>query len=195
MPLTAALILAGGQGTRLGGVDKAFVTLAGRPLLEHLLARLQPQVAAIAISANGDPARFAAHCLPVLADVGFAGKGPLAGIAAGLAWAAAQGATALLSLPVDTPFIPPDLAARLAPAPAVAVWQGRQHHLVALWPVDLLPELIVFLGRPGAYKVRDALALRATRQVVFEAPDDPFQNINTPADLAAAENFLSSWPG
>jgi molybdopterin-guanine dinucleotide biosynthesis protein A len=188
--MAAALILAGGAGTRLGGADKAFLRLAGQPLISHLLTRLAPQAARMAVSANGDPARFQPYGLPVLADGVLAGKGPLAGVAAGLAWAASIGADALFTIPVDTPFIPADVIARLAPAPAAAVWQGRQHHLVALWPVGFLPALLDFLAAPGAYKVRDALALAAARQVAFEGGQDPFLNINTPEDLAVAERLL-----
>jgi molybdopterin-guanine dinucleotide biosynthesis protein A len=187
-----ALILAGGAGTRLGGADKAFLLLNGEPLIGHLLRGLAPQTDKIAISANADPARFADFGLPVLPDAPeHAGKGPLAGVAAGLAWASAIGAEALLTIPVDTPFITPDLLARLTPAPSVAVWQGRQHHLVACWPVSLLAELEAFLDRPGAYKVRDALALRGARQVRFDAPQDPFLNINTPDDLLAAHSRMA----
>jgi molybdopterin-guanine dinucleotide biosynthesis protein A len=184
--MTASLILAGGKGSRFGGADKAFVDLAGQPLIVHLLARLQPQVQDIAISANGDSDRFAEFDLKVLPDGIHAGKGPLAGVAAGLVWAKAIGAESLLTVPVDTPFIPPDLLRRLMPAPAVAVWQGRQHHLVAFWPVDMLPQLEAFLHEPGRYKVRDALALCDARQVVFGEAADPFLNINTAADLALA---------
>jgi molybdopterin-guanine dinucleotide biosynthesis protein A len=183
--MNAALILAGGQGTRLGGVDKALIPLHGRPLIAHLLARLAPQFSDIAISANGDAARFAAYGKPVLPD-SLPHKGPLAGVAAGLAWAAAIGARALLTVPVDTPFIPLDLLSRLSPTPGVAAYQGRQHHLVALWPVAFLPALERFLTAPGPYKVRDALALCAARPVAFTGPTDPFLNINTPEDLAAA---------
>ncbi|MDR3520530.1 MAG: molybdenum cofactor guanylyltransferase MobA [Acidocella sp.] len=183
--MIAALILAGGQGTRLGGADKAFVTLDGIPLISHLLTRLTPQVHRIAISANGDAARFAEFGLPVLPDL-HQGKGPLAGVAAGLAWAADIGAAALLTVPVDTPFIPHNLAERLSPAPSVGCYQGRQHHLAALWPVDCLPMLERFLEPEGKYKVRDFLKLIHARQVSFNAPYDPFMNINTPDDLAAA---------
>jgi molybdopterin-guanine dinucleotide biosynthesis protein A len=184
---TAALILAGGQGTRLGGADKAFVPLHGQPLLDHLLARLAPQTPTIAISANGDATRFAAYGLPVLADdQHFAGQGPLAGVATGLAWAASIGAEFLLTIPVDTPFTPPDLLAALTPGPSVAVYEGRQHHLVSLWPVAFLAGLKTFLGVPSAYKVRDALTLCGARQVAFAGAADPFHNINTPDDLAAA---------
>jgi molybdopterin-guanine dinucleotide biosynthesis protein A len=185
--MIAALILAGGQGTRLGGADKAFLTLAGQPLLTHLLSRLTPQMQTIAISANGDLTRFAPYALPLLPDApGHAQKGPLAGLAAGLAWAQTIGAASLLTIPVDTPFIPGNLLSRLLPAPAVAVWQSRQHHLIAHWPTAFLPELLAFLSRPGPYKVRDALTLARATPIAFAAPDDPFLNINTPEDLAAA---------
>jgi molybdopterin-guanine dinucleotide biosynthesis protein A len=187
--MTAALILAGGAGTRLGGVDKAFLSLNGEPLIAHLLNRLMAQTLQIAISANGDAARFENFNLPVLPDGPLHGKGPLAGVAAGLAWAGGIGAATLLTLPVDTPFIPENLLERLTPAPAVAVWEGRQHHLVSLWQVGFLPQLLAFLARPGAYKVRDALALCHVRQVAFSAATDPFLNINTPAELDAAAKF------
>ena len=192
----AALILAGGKATRFGGADKALLALSGRPLIAHVLERLRPQADLIALSANGDPARFAAYGLPVLADAPeFAGCGPLAGVAAGLRWAAGQGAAGqgvagqgvefLLTMPVDTPFFPPTLAADLSPGPSVAVYAGRQHHLVSLWPVAFLPGLEEFLRRDAKYKVRDALGLCHARQVNFTAPQDPFANLNSPEDLSA----------
>jgi molybdopterin-guanine dinucleotide biosynthesis protein A len=190
--MQAALILAGGAGTRLGGADKAFLVLNGEPLIAHVLRRLASQTAYIAISANGDPTRFSAFNLPVLADSVLTGKGPLAGVAAGLAWAHAIGATELLTIPVDTPFIPANLLERLTPAPSVAIYQGRQHHLAALWPIAALPKLLTFLASPGPHKVRDALTLIAARQIPFEAPTDPFHNINTPEDLATAESRAQS---
>ena len=185
----AALILAGGQGTRFGGTDKAFINLAGAPLLEHLLARLAPQTASIAISANGNAARFARYGLPVLADA-LPGKGPLAGVAAGLAWAPSIGAAWLATISVDTPFIPENFIARLTPGPSVAVHAGRQHHLAALWPARFLPMLQEFLAAPGAYRVRDALALSGATPVEFTGEMDPFLNINTPDDLKKAAAFL-----
>lgn len=184
--MTPALILAGGGGTRLGGADKAFLPLGGQPLIALLLRRLMPQTGLIAISANGDPERFSAFNLPVLPDGALAGKGPLAGVAAGLAWAASIGAAELLTIPVDTPFFSENLLECLTPAPAVATWKGRQHHLVATWQVAALPQLLAFLAQPGAYKVRDALFLSSARQVAFDAETDPFLNINTPEDFAAA---------
>lgn len=182
----AGLILAGGQGTRMGGVDKALLTLAGQPLLAHVVARLAPQVTALAISANGDAARFAAFGLPVLADApGRVGGGPLAGVLAGLEWAAGLGAERLLAVAVDTPFLPPDLAARLgaAPSAAFAASAGRDHPSVALWPVEGRAQLAALFGL-GERRLRAALA-GATR--VEFVPPDPFFNVNSPADLAVAE--------
>ena len=184
----AALILAGGKATRFGGADKAFVSLHGRPLIEHVLERLGGQASPIAISANGDPTRFSAYGLKVLADAPeFSACGPLAGVAAGLAWAEGVGAEFLLTMPVDTPFFPLTLAAELSPGPAVAVYQGRQHHLAALWPVAFRPGLEDFLRRDAKYKVRDALALCGARQVAFTTPRDPFANLNSPGDLPVFE--------
>jgi molybdopterin-guanine dinucleotide biosynthesis protein A len=187
-----ALILAGGQGRRLApagaaGVDKALVRLHDQPMLAHLLHHLRPQANRIALSAAGDPARFAAFGLPVLGDGAHRGAGPLAGVLAGLEWAAASGGEALLTLPVDTPFIPDDLATRLAPAPATACHAGRVHHLVALWPVEARHALGAFLASPGSRRVAAFAARLEMRQVEFPGGTDPFANINTPEDLAAAE--------
>jgi molybdenum cofactor guanylyltransferase len=183
----AALILAGGTGRRLGGVEKPLLPLAGRTVLERIVTVLGDSVAAVALSANGDPLRFAAFGLPVLPDGPFQGEGPLAGLLAGLDWAAGLGATALLSVPGDTPFLPAGLAAALDPPPAAAASGGRRHHLVALWPVAAREMLRLRLGVPGPRAVArfaDAIGLR-----VVEFPMhlwDPFFNINTPDDLAHA---------
>jgi molybdopterin-guanine dinucleotide biosynthesis protein A len=187
--MIAALILAGGSGSRLGGVDKAFVQLAGQPLIRHLLDRLAPQVEKIAISANGDATRFDSFPFLVLPDGPLAGFGPLAGLAAGLQWAAEQQADSLITVPVDTPFIPLDLVSRLTPAPAVAAYRGRQHHLVALWQVSAEPELRRFLQTSAPFKVRDFLTICGAWQIAFEGASDPFLNINTPGDLAEAKRL------
>lgn len=185
--MPAALILAGGAARRLGRIDKALLDLDGRSLLARIIERLVPQAARIALSANGDPARFVAFGLPVLPDGAIAGQGPLAGVLVGLDWAAAQGADALLTVPGDTPFIPPDLAAALAPAPACAMSAGQVHHLVALWPVTARAALRRFLSEPGPRGVRDFTAGLPMRRVDFPAVAwDPFHNVNTPDDLAAA---------
>jgi molybdopterin-guanine dinucleotide biosynthesis protein A len=194
--MIAILILAGGQATRFGGMDKAFLPLQGQPLIAHLLARLTSgRENRIAISANGDAGRFASYHLPVLSDAPeFTDKGPLAGVAAGLSWAQNLGADTLLTIPVDTPFIPRDIITRLSPAPAVACYQEWQHHLVALWPTAFLAQLQEFMKSSQNCRVRDALTLCAARQINFTGANDPFFNINTPKDLEAAEHILSTRP-
>lgn len=180
----AGLILAGGKATRFGGADKAFIQLAGKPLLAHVLARLQGQVGPLAISANGDPTRFAAYGLPVLPDdPAFDDCGPLTGVLSGLRWAAAQNINFLLTSPVDTPFLPTDLCARLLPGPAVVVQNGRLQPLIALWPVDFITQLEAFLHQQGRHKVSVAVADCKARQVIFLDPDTTFANINSETDL------------
>jgi molybdopterin-guanine dinucleotide biosynthesis protein A len=189
--MIAALILAGGQGTRLGGTDKPLLRIRGTTLLHILLARLRPQATLIALSANGDPARFAPYNLPILPDApGHAG--PLAGVAAGLAWAAAHGATALLTVPGDTPFIPQNLAARLAPAPAWATSAGAVHPLAALWPTFQAAPLAAWLTAGGDLRVKSFGATIGMRPVDVADTPVPFFNINTPADLAAAQVWPAS---
>ena len=185
----AGLILAGGQGRRMGGVDKAMLPLGGRPLIAHTLARFAPQVGALAISANGDPARFAGFGLPVLRDT-LADQGPLSGVIEGLGWAARSGARALVTLAVDTPLAPADLVARLAEGglerAAVAVAGDRIHATAALWPVALYPHLVSLFSE-GERRLR--VALESARAVGFPAPE-AFHNINTPEDLARADALL-----
>ena len=184
--MIAGLVLAGGSGRRFGGVEKALLRLGGRPLIAHVVARLAPQVGALAISGRGVLAPYVPG-LPILDDGAFAGRGPLAGLLAGLEWAASIGAEAMLSMPVDTPFFPDDLASRLAPAPSVAVCGGRVHHLVALWPLAAAAAVRARLAGGGGAV---ALAGVGCREVGFAAAGDWFANINTPEALAAAERRL-----
>lgn len=196
-PPVAGVILAGGQSRRMGR-DKALAVLGGRPLIAHVAARLRPQVTALAISANGEPARFADLGVPILPDpiVGF--PGPLAGVLAGLIWARRSGESLLATVPVDTPFLPHDLVARLTAAlgdaeAAVATSQGgADHPTVALWRTDLADDLAAWLAGGGDRAVRAWHSGRRTLNVVFAdgGGDDPFFNINTPADLdRAAERW------
>ncbi|NGM44162.1 molybdenum cofactor guanylyltransferase [Rhodobacter sp. SGA-6-6] len=189
------IILAGGEGRRMGA-DKALVPLAGRPLLAHVRHRLEPQVEALAISANGDPARLARFGLPVLADD--QPLGPLSGILAGLRWAAGQGADALVSAPVDAPFLPGDLTPRLilaADGPHLAIARAgeRLHPAFGLWPVSLAPTLADFLASGAKPKMMDFAAAHHAAIAAF--PDDgAFANLNTPQDLAAAGALLGGAP-
>jgi len=183
----AGLALAGGEARRLGGGDKPMLRIGGRSMLERVLDALATEAGAVAISANGDPSRFAAFGRPVLPDGEFAGLGPLAGVLAGLDWAAGLGAEALLTVPGDTPFVRAGLAAALAPAPACAESHGTRHYLVALWPVVVRSALQVVLSAGGPLAVGQFAAEIGMRPVVFPAlPRDPFLNVNTPEELAAA---------
>lgn len=196
MTSTAALVLAGGQARRMSGLDKPLLPIAGVPMLACIIAAVRPGSVATAISANGDPARFAAFGCPVLADGGFAGEGPLAGVLVGLDWAAGLGAEALLTVPGDTPFIPPGLASALAPAPACAASNGRVHHLIALWPVAARDTLRKLLSAPGRRAVARFTDQLGTRVVDFPAfPCDPFHNVNTPAEHAVAQALAAQREG
>lgn len=177
----------------MGGADKAFLPLAGKPLIRHVLARLRPQVDAVILSANGDPSRFDGLGCVVVADE--VPQGPLSGILAALRHAAADGATHLVSTPVDTPFLPPDLVTRLVAASgivpgglALARTIDGDHPATALWPVGLAPALAHFLAGGGA-RVSQFADSHAPVWAKFPDPA-AFTNLNTPKDLAAAEDRL-----
>lgn len=187
------VILAGGRATRMGGGgDKCLLDLDGRTILSHVIGRLGPQVADLALNANDDPARFAPYRLPVIADSIGGRAGPLAGILAGLDWAAAQGARTVVSAAADTPFLPCDLVPRLMlgagdmthPLALAATPEGR-HPTFGLWPVALRDDLRQAL-RGGLRKVGQWADRHGARTVAFPAAGDPFFNINTPQDLAQA---------
>ncbi len=181
-----AVVLAGGLATRMGGGDKTLLRIGGRTMLERILDALRPLP--VAISANGDPARFGEYGLPVLADGPFIDQGPLAGVLAGLDWAADQGASALLTIPGDTPMIPRTLPRDLWPPPACAASLGHAHPLVALWPINARDTLRDWLGKPGPRHVARFAARIGMRQVAFAAETwDPFANVNTRADLDRLE--------
>ncbi len=169
----------------MGGVDKPLLKLGERTLLDIVLERLRPQVAALAISANGDPGRYARFGLPVLADE-FLGRGPLGGVLSGLGWAAGIGAEVLLTVPGDTPFVPVDLAARLGVAPSCAENASGVHWPVAVWPVSCAAALAGWLGSQPSGRVSAFGEMIGMRRVWFGGAGDSFHNVNTPADLAAA---------
>lgn len=196
------VILAGGQAQRMGGGDKGRLMLGGKSLLAHVIARLEPQVAGLALNANGDESRFADLGLPVISDSieGFAG--PLAGVLAGLDWAAEQGAQSIVTAAADTPFFPCDLVPRLmlaadgmdAPLALSATpdsERGRNRHpTFGLWPVALRDDLRKAL-QGGLRKVVLWTDKHGAREAMFpNQPFDPFFNVNTPDDLARAEELL-----
>ncbi|GGF35354.1 molybdenum cofactor guanylyltransferase [Aliidongia dinghuensis] len=192
-----AVVLAGGLARRMGGSDKPLLLLGGRPVLDHVLARLRPQVSGLALNANGDPARFSDFGLPVLPDPLPGWPGPLAGILAALDWAAAAGAGHVLTVPGDTPFLPADLVEQLGrsvadgAAAAFATSAGRRHPIVGLWPVAARDALRHGVADAGMRRVDDWA--RSLDAVPVEFPIgavDPFFNVNTPEDLRTAESLL-----
>ena len=192
------VILAGGTGRRMGGTDKSALLLAAQPLLARVIDRLDPQVEQLAISANGDASRFAACRLPVLPDA--MPQGPLSGVLAALDWAAPQGATAVVSVAVDTPFFPGDLVQQLLLAAegsssgaALAESGGRTHPTFALWPVALRHDLRAALDRGEAQVM--VFARHHQAALARFSDDRAFLNINTAEDLAAAEALLAGGAG
>ena len=182
----------------MGGLDKALADLCGRPMLARILDRLSPQLPRLVVNANGDPARFAAFGLAVVADPDSERHGPLGGILAGLDLAASAGASSwILCVPCDAPFLPRDLAAglhaarrRSGAAGAVAVSDGRRHPTVGLWPVAARAAVAAAL-RAGRRRV-DALAreLDLAEAEWSSDPFDPFLNVNDSEGLAAAQSII-----
>jgi len=198
-PATLGLILAGGRARRMGGGDKALIPIGGIAILERVLARLRDACAIIVLNANGDPARFARFGLPVIADGVPDFAGPLAGILAGLDWAARHvpDIAFVASAPGDCPFLPDDLVPRLhrartaAGTPlACARSGGRRHHAAALWPVALREDLRSALVGEGVHRVEAWTARRGVAVADWPAaPLDPFFNVNTPEDAVMAEKL------
>jgi molybdenum cofactor guanylyltransferase len=198
---TLGLVLAGGLARRMGGGDKARIRIGGKTILERVLGRLGPQCSAIIINANGDPARFADTGLPVVADDVPDFAGPLAGILAGLDWAAAHAPDIadVVSVPGDCPFLPGDLVARLAAArqaaglPLACARSGEWRHPVAgLWPVALRDDLRKALVEERLHKIETWTARHGVAIADWpDTPLDPFFNVNTPADAVEAERIAA----
>lgn len=190
-----AVILAGGQATRMGGIDKGRLQLHGQTLIERVIERIAPQVDCVVINANGDLARFNDLGLPVVADSIGEFPGPLAGVLAGMDWAAEQGYEWLISVAADTPNFPVDLAARLAEEDTPVVLaatpdleRGRlPQPTFGRWKVSCREDLRAALNQ-GVRKIRQWTQAQGESLVLFE--EDDFFNINTPEDLAWAEQHL-----
>ncbi len=206
MTAPLGVILAGGRATRMGGGDKGLLSLGDRPILAHVIERLAPQTGGLAINANGDPARLKEFGLPVIADTVEGHPGPLAGVLSGLDWAAEQGAAWIVTAAGDTPFLPRDLVARLQSAaeaeglpialagtpnpesdPKRDPERGAARHpTFGLWPVALRDDLRGALAE-GVRKVVQWTDRHGAATAVFAVDEvDPFFNVNTPEDLAAA---------
>jgi molybdenum cofactor guanylyltransferase len=198
------VILAGGRAERMGGGDKGLREIGGKTIPVRVIERVRPQVDALVLNANGDPARFAAFGLPVVPDSVPDFAGPLACVLACLDWAAANHPQAhyIVTVPADGPFVPRDLVRHLADALAtedaelVTAASGAQTYpVVGLWPVKLRTALQDALFAEGVRKI-DAWTGRFRRAVAtFPAePVDPFFNANTPEQLAEAERLATLYP-
>jgi molybdopterin-guanine dinucleotide biosynthesis protein A len=195
------VLLAGGLARRMGGGDKPMRTIAGRTILDRVIARLEPQCDGLILNANGDPARFAAFGLPVIADGVADFPGPLAGILAALDWAAANRAdvTFVLSAAGDCPFLPRDLVTRLYAALraedaelAVAASDGQSHPVIGLWSVRLREQLRHALVVEDIRKIdRWTARFRLATVSWPTTPLDPFFNANTMDDIAEAERLAA----
>lgn len=203
-PATLGLVLAGGLARRMGGGDKLLIEIGGASILDRVLARLAPQCARLALNANGDPARFAATGLPVIPDDVPGHAGPLAGVLAGLDWAAAKHPDLawIVTVPGDCPFLPRDLVARLhaareaAAQPLACARSGEwRHPVVGLWPVALRADLRRALVDEDLRKIevwtsRHGIAIADWP----DTPVDPFFNVNTPEDADAARELAAAHP-
>ena len=204
MENTLGLVLAGGLARRMGGGDKARIRVGGAAILQRVLARLTPYCRGIIINANGDPARFADTGLTVIADGVPDFVGPLAGILAGLDWAAAEAPDCafVASAPGDCPFLPKDLVPRLhqarsaAGAPLACARSGQwSHPVVGLWPLALREDLRRALTVEGLRKIDIWTARHGVGTAEWpDAPVDPFFNVNTPEDAARAEELARQYP-
>lgn len=187
------VILAGGQAKRMGGGDKSLLMLGQKPILQHVIDRLNPQVDGIVLNANGDAVRFADYNIKVVSDSisGFAG--PLSGVLAGLDYAAGIGHTHIITAAADTPFFPCDLTPNLLQAAetsgiALATSPSGRQPTFGLWPVALRDDLRTALN-DGLRKV--VMWTQKHNAGTAEFPDDAaFFNVNTPEDLKTAKAML-----
>jgi molybdenum cofactor guanylyltransferase len=201
---TLGVILAGGLARRMGGIDKVRVGIGGATILDRVVTRLRGQCAGLVLNANAESVRFANVGLPIVSDSVADFPGPLAGILAGLDFAAAQSPDIawVISVPSDCPFLPRDLVPRLHQARhdagatlASAASGGRRHPVIGLWPVSLREDLRRALVEEGARKVGEWSARCPLAIAEWPTdPVDPFFNVNTPDDVANAERLAALHP-
>jgi molybdopterin-guanine dinucleotide biosynthesis protein A len=198
------VILAGGLSRRMGGEAKALIPLAGRPMIAHAIDRICPYVDACILNVNGDAGAFAQLGLPIVADAFGDYAGPLAGLLSGMLWAAEHHPNAryIITAPCDTPFLPEDYVNALAEAAGgdsativIAASGGRNHFASGIWPMALADDLATFLAA-GERRIQSWIEQNPNKTVTFPFVDDgrsgfdPFFNVNTPEDLAIAEDFV-----
>ena len=202
-PPTLGVVLSGGRARRMGGSDKYRIQIGGSIILDRILERLRPQCSGIIFNSNSDPETAPAG-LAAVPDSVPEYPGPLAGILAGLDWAARNKPEIswLVSVPSDCPFLPRDLVARLHQARsdghamlACAELAGRRHPTVALWPIRLREDLRLAITTERMRAVHDWTARYPLAVAAWaDAPVDPFFNVNTPDDVAAAAALAARYP-
>lgn len=202
MRTVPALILAGGQSSRMGR-EKALVKLNGKPLIEHVVERLEPQVSDIVINTGNSAITALYPEATSIKDLGNRSSGPLSGILAGMEYFRSRDIPHFLTVSVDCPFLPKNLVAYLSAATntgkAIAIAHSKtgDHPTIGLWPSAIAPELTEFLDRSDNFSIRRFLANQDRRAVEFEPEThgaksiDPFFNVNTEQDLEVAENFIA----
>jgi molybdopterin-guanine dinucleotide biosynthesis protein A len=187
-------IIAGGQSLRMGAREKAFLKLAGKSVLSHVIERMAPQVDQLLINANGDPARFSEFGLTVIPDVLTSLTTPLAGLHAALEFAKNSDADILVTIPSDTPFLPADLVKRLlenSGSAAIAASVEREHYIIGAGKTELLDDLSAAIANDNLFRVKDWVHRISAHVVTWRTqPVDPFFNVNTPEDLQCAEQIV-----
>ncbi|MAH84527.1 MAG: molybdenum cofactor guanylyltransferase MobA [Rhodospirillaceae bacterium TMED8] len=196
------VLLAGGLARRMGGGDKCMRKLAGRPLLEHLIDAVQPQVSELILNANGEAERFGKFGLRVVPDIIDGYAGPLAGILTGLQWTKnhVPDAKWMASFATDAPFVPDNLVSQMLESVeankaelACATSGGRAHPVFGLWSIALLDQLHSAMINEDIRKIDSWTSRYKLSEVSFEVEKgiDPFFNVNKPENLEEAEHFLS----
>ena len=182
----------------MGGREKAFLELASKPVILHVIEQFEPQVDQLVINANGEPARFSEFGLDVVPDVLTSLTTPLAGLHAALKFTKSVDANVLVTVPSDTPFLPFDLVARLlenigASGAAIAASGGQEHYIIGAWKVELLDDLESAIARDNVFRVKDWAQRASAQKVEWPVkPHDPFFNVNAPEDLRIAGQILGA---
>ena len=191
-------IIAGGRSSRMGGREKAFLELASKPVILHVIEQFEPQVDQLVINANGDAARFSEFGLDVVPDVLTSLTTPLAGLHAALVFTKKVEAKMLVTVPSDTPFLPFNLVAKLLEkalvrGAAIAASGDHEHYIIGAWKTDLLDDLDRAITSDNLFRVKDWAQRAAAQSVIWPVePYDPFFNVNAPEDLRIAEQILGA---
>ena len=198
---TVGVILAGGRATRMGERDKPLLSLAGEPILGHIIRQAAPQVSRLLLSVNRRPERYQNFQLPIIADREHAGSGPLAGIHSAMLWAEENYPQAgyLACFPADVPWFPPtlvqDLHARIEQSGSAMAWSksdGQIQPLFSLWSIALREALSHALDE-GLYGPKLVIPTLASVCLEYSAqPPGCFFNINTPDDLETAHGLIKN---